>query len=185
MTRLTDYMWSLPHEPETSDPPEIAALQEMFSAPLVRTLEEPMAGLGYQLDSSDVVVKLDERVDNTRDTYYANVRFLRYLSPEIIVRVHFEHAEWALFLPAPETHTFFINLDRFKVVPPTHHLVPAWPGRLHLRMSNRPDDTLEHDGPDQIWQYSSMPEFDELLSLFLDKFERLGRFRLEHVSSQY
>jgi hypothetical protein len=185
MTRLTDYMWSLPHEPEGSDPAEIAALQEMFGEPIMRLLEEPMAGLGYQLDSSDVVVKLDDRIDNTRDTYYANVRFLRYLSPEIIVRVHFEHAEWALFLPAPETHTFFINLDRFKVIPPANHLVPAWPGRLHLRMSNRPEDILEHDGPDQIWQYSSLQELEEQLALFLDKFERLGRLQLEHMSSRY
>lgn len=185
MTKLTDYMWALPHKPEDDDPPEVAALQEAFNVPIARALEELMAAFGYQLDSSDVVVKLDDRIDNTRDTYYANVRFLRYLPPEIIVRVHFEHAEWALFLPEPETHTYFINLDRFKVIPPTQQLVPAWPGRLHLRMSNIPGDILEHDGPDQIWQYSSSPEFEEQLLLFLDKFERLGRLQLEHVSSRY
>lgn len=184
MTKLTDYMWALPHEPGNDDPPEIAALQEAFNAPIVKALEGPMTALGYQLDTSDIVVKLDDRIDNTRDTYYANVRFLHYLTPEIIVRAHFEHGEWALFLPTPDTHTFFINLDRFKIIPPSQYMVPAWPGRLHLRLSNRADDTLEHDGPDQVWSYTSVQELEELLALFLDKFERLGRFQLEHVSSQ-
>lgn len=182
MTKITDYLWSLPHEPESDDPPEVAMLQEAFRDPVVATLQGPLEAMGYELEGSDVVIKLDERVDYTYDTYYANVRFLRYLLPDVITRVHLQHAEWGLLLPEAETHLFFINLDRFKVLGPTQHLVPAWPGRLHTRMSALPGDVFEHDGPDQIWQYASTEELAQLLDLFLDKFERLGRPWLENLS---
>jgi hypothetical protein len=181
MTKITDYLWQLPHEPLADDPPEIEALQREFNQPLVDALSEPLGGLGYDLRSSDVVVKLDERLDNTRDTYYANLRFIKYLAPDILTRVHFQHDEWALFLPDCHTHIFYVNLDRFKIQDAYMTLVPNWEGRLHTRMSSRPDNVLHHNGPDQLWAYRSPDEMTWLLELFLDKFERLGVPYLEHL----
>src|SRR5690606_37551006 len=71
MTKINDYLWHLPHEPLPDDPPEIARLQEAFSAPLVATVEGALDEMGYRLSSSDILVRLDDRLDNTADTYYA------------------------------------------------------------------------------------------------------------------
>jgi hypothetical protein len=173
MTRINDYLWHLPHETEADDPPEIAALIAAFSEPIIQTVGGPLAARGYDLSICDVMVKLGERLDNTLDTYYANVRFVKYLQPNIMTRVHFEHTEWALFWPQPETHHFFINLDRFKTVDATRQAVPAWEGRLHTRLSNLPGDALFFEGMDQQWTFTSPAELSEQLAFFLDKFERL------------
>jgi hypothetical protein len=180
MTKLNDYLWHLPHTPLPDDPPDVAALQQAFNQPIAGALQRPLGEMGYRLQSSDVIVRLDDRFDRTADTYYANVRFVDYLEPDVFMRVQFEHAEWALILPGCEQHTYFINLDRFKVQDPaTQVAVPAWPGRLHSRMSNLPGDALHHDGQDQIWSFTSAGEFEAQLQLFLDKFARLGRPWLE------
>jgi len=184
MTKINDYIWHLPHAPEAGDPPSVGALQQNFNLPIVDILEGPLSGLGYELKSNDVVVRLDDRLDRTFDTYYANVRFIRRLQYDVITRVHFEHAEWANFLPNADQHRYFINLDRFRVVDPvTQVAVPAWPGRLHTRMSNRPGDVLHHSGEDQIWMYTSASELERQLALFLDKFIRLAIPWLEDAAS--
>ncbi len=175
MTKINDYLWHLPHEPSVDDPPDVGLLQECFNGLIVAMLEEPLAALGYELKSSDVVVRLDDRVDNTADTYYANVRFIRYLRPDVMARVHFEHFEWAHFLPGSQEHRYVINLDRFKISDPaTQMVVPQWEGRLHTRMSNRIDYVLEHSGPDQVWTFRTSREFERQLALFMDKFKEVG-----------
>jgi hypothetical protein len=174
MAKINDYLWQLPHAALPDDPPDIAALQQAFNMPIVAALEGPLGDLGYALKSSDVMVKLDDRFDHTADTYYANVRFIAYLAPDIILRVHFEHTEWAMILADRETHRYFINLDRFKVQDPrTQVVVPAWSGRLHTRMSNVAG-RLHHEGEDQIWAYSSAEELEMQLQAFVDKFGRQG-----------
>jgi len=183
MTKINDYLWHLPHEPLIDDPPEVGLLQGAFNAPIVALLKDTFAEIDYELNSSDVVVKLDGRLDNTQDTYYANVRFIHYVQSDILVRVHFQHAEWAHFLPQQAEHQFFINLDRFKVTDPTTQIVvPAWAGRLHTRMSSLTEYVLEHTGDDQIWIYSSQRELEDRLTLFWEKFIHLGRDWLENLS---
>lgn len=183
MTKINDYLWQLPHDHLVDDPPEVALLQETFNAPIVALAQDSFAEIGYALKGSDVMVKLDNRFDNTQDTYYANVRFIHYVQSDILVRVHFEHAEWAHFLPQSEEHRFFVNLDRFKIADPaTQMVVPAWHGRLHTRMSSRSEYVLEHTGEDQVWKYSSLRQFEDLLTLFWEKFIHLGRDWLEDLS---
>ncbi|MBN1429703.1 MAG: hypothetical protein JXB07_15140 [Anaerolineae bacterium] len=183
MTKINDYLWHLPHEPLIDDPPDVALLQGAFNTPIVALLKDSFAETGYQLNSSDVIVKLDGRLDNTQDTYYANVRFIRYLQSDVLVRVHFEHTEWAHFLPPQAEHRFFINLDRFKIADPaTQIVVPAWSGRLHTRISSHAEYVLEHKGDDQVWVYSSQREFEDRLALFWEKFIHLGRDWLENLS---
>lgn len=183
MTKINDYLWQLPHDPLAGDPPEVALLQESFNGPIVALAKDPFAEIGYALKSSDVMIKLDNRLDNTQDTYYANVRFIHYVRSDILVRVHFEHMEWAHFLSQNEEHHFCINLDRFRIADPaTQMVVPAWPGRLHTRMSSRSEYVLEHTGEDQIWVYSSLQQFEDLLTLFWEKFIHLGRDWLEDLS---
>lgn len=180
MPKVTDYVWEIPHTATLDDPPDVGAMQSAFNLPIVVLLEQPFKGLGYDLKSSDVMIRLDERVDNTADTYYANVRFIRYLRPDVLTRVHFQHMEWALILPQNANHQYAINLDRFKVTDPkTQVVVPGWEGRRHMRVSNRADYVLEHDGPDQIWSFSSPQEFEDQLNLFWEKFMRLGQEWLE------
>lgn len=183
MTKINDYLWQLPHERLEDDPPDVAILQEMFNRPIVALVEEPFAKMGYQLKSNDVMVKLGGQMDGTYNTYYANVRFIHYLQSDIFVRVHFEHDEWAQILPQNTEHRFFINLDRFKVTDPTTQIVvPAWEGRRHIRMSNRPEYVLEHSGEDQIWLYTSAQQLEELMTLFWEKFINIGRDWLEGLS---
>lgn len=180
VTKINDYMWQMPHEPLADDPPDVQMLNQMFNAPVAAGVERALEEMGYRLTSSDVLVRLDDRIDHTADTFYANVRFITYLQPDVLARVHFEHGEWAHFLPDSETHHYSINLDRFKVQDPsTQVAVPAWGGRLHSRMTSRRDPVLHHDGEDQIWTYSTPGELAEQLMLFLEKFERLGRPWLE------
>ncbi len=175
MTRINDYIWQLPHNPLPDDPPDVAALQQSFNMPIAAALEQPLAALGYILKSSDVMVKLQDRVDRTFDTYLANVRFIRYLRSDVIARVHFEHGEWATILPGNVVHRYTINLDRFKIIDPsTQQVVPGWQGRLHTRVSSRDAYVLEHDGEDQIWAFSTAEQLERQLALFLDKFTRLG-----------
>lgn len=183
MTKINDYLWQLPHDALVDDPPEVALLQDIFNAPLVTLVKDSFAKIGYELKSSDVIVKLDNRLDNTQDTYYANVRFIHYVQSDILVRVHFEHMEWAHFLVQNEEHRFVINLDRFKISNPTTQMVvPAWEGRLHTRMSSLSEYVLQHTGEDQIWTYSSLGQFEDLLTLFWEKFIHLGRDWLENFS---
>lgn len=185
MARINDYLWHLPHEPEPDDPPEIALLQEAFNVPLSAAVESALGEMGYRLSSSDVLVRLDDRLDNTADTYYANVRFVAYLQPDVLARVHFEHGEWATFLAGSDIHHYTINLDRFKVRDPYSQVaVPAWGGRLHTRVSNRPG-VLHHDGEDQIWAYTSEAELAGQIRQFLEKFERLGRAWLEDPATMH
>jgi hypothetical protein len=175
MTKINDYLWHLPHALLPDDPPDVAVLQQSFNLPIADSLEGPLGELGYQLKSNDVMVKLDERLDRTADTYYANVRFIAYMESDIILRVHFEHTEWATILADHDVHQYFINLDRFKVQDPrTQVVVPAWSGRLHSRMTNRPGDRLHHTGEDQIWAYKSAEELEAQIQLFLEKFDRMG-----------
>ncbi len=184
MPKITDYLWEIPHTPTLDDPPDVDALQKAFNLPIAVLLQEPFKQLGYDLKSSDVIIRLDERVDNTADTYYANVRFIRYLRPDVLVRVHFQHAEWALILPQQVGHNYFINLDRFKVTDPrTQIAVPDWEGRRHMRISNRPEYVLEHDGEDQVWAFTTQQEFEDQLNLFWEKFMRMGQEWLEDPHS--
>jgi hypothetical protein len=179
MTRINDYLWHLPHAATDDDPPDVQALQRAFNAPLVAALEEPLAAQGYRLSSHDVAVQLDSREAYTQNTYRANVRFICHLEPDVIARVHFEHVEWAHFLMGSETHRYFVNLDRFKLADLDNQIpVPAWPGRLHTRMSSLPN-RLHHDGDDQLWAFASALELDAQMQLFLDKFARQGRYWLE------
>jgi hypothetical protein len=178
MTKINDYLWHLPHDPLPDDPPDVGILASVFNRPIVDMLKNPLGSLGYDLSSNDVMVRLDDEMERARTayTYYANVRFIAYIEADIIVRVHFEHAEWANFLEGSERHSFYINLDRFKVRDPASQIaVPAWHGRLHSRMSNQPGDVLHHSGgEEQVWTYTSQAELIALLDLFLDKFQRLG-----------
>src|SRR5574341_2464005 len=149
MPNLTDSLWDIPHQATSDDPPDVDALQKAFNQPIAALLQEPFKQLGYDLKSSDVLIRLDERVDNTADTFYANVRFIRYLRPDVLTRVHFQHMEWALILPQSDQHDFVIILDRFKLIDPrTQQVMPDWEGRRHMRVSSRPDYVLEHDGAD-------------------------------------
>lgn len=181
MTKINDYLWYLPHEPLADDPRDIAMLQETFNVPIVEAVRGSLAELGYELKSSDVMVRLDDRLDRTADTFYANVRFIRYVSPDVIARVHFEHLEWAHFLVNSDQHRYAINLDRFKLSDPERQIVaPQWEGRLHTRISSRPDPQwLEHTGQDQVWVYRSVPDLEQQLALFLDKFRERGIAWLE------
>lgn len=185
MTKVNDYLWHLPHTPAMDDPPDVIALQQSFNLPLTDALESPLAELGYELRISDIAVHLDTKPEaGRRNTYRANIRFIHYLQPDVIARIHIEHTEWASFLMSSDNHTFFINLDRFKVADTyTQVAIPAWPGRLHTRLSNLPGDALHHDGEDQLWQFSSAAELEQLTELFLDKFTRLGKPWLEDYST--
>lgn len=184
MTKINDYLWHLPHSPLDDDPPDISVLQQTFNLPITAALEGPFAELGYELKSSDIAVRLDDRIDNTYDTYYANVRFIHYMDYDIITRIHFEHGAWAHFLPQSDQHHYYVNLDRFRMADPdTQTLIPAWSGRLHTRMSNRPGDFLHHDGEDQIWTFTSAEELEQQLQLVLEKFTNLGRLWLEDTAT--
>lgn len=173
MTRVNDYLWLIPHDPLADDPPEISVLIQVFVEPLIQILSEPLAAHGYNLSDCDVMVKLDERFDDTYDTFYANVRFVKYLQPNIMARVHFQHNEWALFLPQPDVHHYFINLDRFKTLDHTMQAVPAWEGRLHTRLSNLPGDVLQFEDLDQQWTFTTPADLAGQMGFFLDKFKRL------------
>ncbi|NDJ51914.1 MAG: hypothetical protein GYB68_02375 [Chloroflexi bacterium] len=184
MTKINDYLWHLPHEPLDDDPPDIALLADWFNEPVIQMVSGPLADLGYQLSGNDVAIRLLESTDFAMDTFHANVRFIRYLAPEIMVRVHFEHDTWGHYLPTKGLHRFFISLDRFKFQDlNTQMMEPGWHGRLHLRMSYLPDGDLEHDGEDQIWHYSSLGELTDHLHVFLDKFQRMGQPWLEDPST--
>lgn len=186
MTKINDYMWMMPHTPEADDPQDVNQLQQSFNELIVATLRDPLEELGYELKSSDVMVKLQDRQERTYDTYFANVRFIKYLRPDILTRVHFEHGEWAHFLPDQRNHQYTINLDRFKIADlQTQMLVPGWLGRLHTRMTSFEGDRLEHNGPDQIWHFDSTQQFEHQLRLFLDKFVRLGIPWLEDERTMY
>ncbi|HEC21909.1 MAG TPA: hypothetical protein ENI95_03210 [Chloroflexi bacterium] len=182
MTRINEYLWQLPHTPLEDDPPDVGLLQQVFNEPIVAALEEPLAALGYHLNSNDIMVHLDAPVEHTRHTYHANVRFIRYLRADVITRIHFEHSEWAHFLPGSDLHHYFINLDRFKVADPTTQVVvPAWPGRLHTRLSRLPGQ-LQHTGEDQIWSFTSVAELEQQIGLFLEKFTSLAKPWLENLT---
>jgi hypothetical protein len=183
MTKINDYIWHLPHDPLPDDPPDIDLLQQLFNVPIVSLLQENFSHLGYELKSNDVLVRLDEKHDNTANTYYANVRFIRYLGPEVIARVHFQHMEWATYLGESHIHQYAINLDRFKFADPqTQQALPGWEGRLHSRVSNRPEMVLHHDGgEDQIWRFQTPEQLDEQLNLFWEKFIQMGQDWLENM----
>ena len=180
MTKVNDYLWLIPHNLEFDDPPDIDLLQQSFNVPIVEALQGPLVEHGYDLKSSDILVRLDSSLDQslldqTLDTYYANVRFIKYLRPDVLARVHFEHREWAHFMPQQATHEYTIILDRFLIADPsTQQVVPEWEGRLHMRISNQDADVLEPSGPDQLWVFTSQQQFQRQLALFLDKFLRLG-----------
>lgn len=187
MTKINDYLWELPHTPQDDDPEDVSTLIQVFNTPLAEALSAPMQELGYSLRSNDVQIPPDmmvmESMGDLSNVYRANLRFIRYLRPDVIVRVHFEHESWSRHLGGSETHVFFVNLDRFKVVDPaTMQVVPAWEGRRHMRMSCMPGGSLEHDGLDQHWSYSSAGQLEGLLTIFLDKFRGPGRDWLEDPS---
>jgi hypothetical protein len=189
MTKVNDYLWLTPHEPEFDDPPDIDLLQKNFNLPLVETVQGPLVEIGYDLKSSDILINMDSRLDQSLldqslDTYYANVRFLKYLRPDVLARIHFEHREWAHFLPQQATHEYTITLDRFLIADPaTQQIVPDWEGRIHTGVSNLDADVLETSGADQLWVFNSKPQFERQLALFLDKFLRLGIVWLENSGS--
>src|SRR5437764_15034207 len=108
MTKVNDYLWMMPHTPLADDPPDVNLLPQNFNRPIIGALQEALERLGYELKTSDVMVKLADRQDRTFDTYFANVRFIKYLTVDIIARVHFEHGEWAHFLPQSKTHQYSI-----------------------------------------------------------------------------
>ena len=72
-----------------------------------------------------------------------------------------------------------ISLSGLKLADPENKIpLPAWPGRLHTRMSCLPG-RLHHDGEDQLWAFDSALTLDAQLQLFLVKFDRQGRRWLE------
>ncbi len=177
MTKVNDYLWEIPHEPLPDDPPEVAVLQRVFNLPLARALVEPLGEIGYTLTSSDVLIPPDSDVTlDRRENYFrANVRFARHPRPDIVLRVHFEHANWSHRLAQASHHTFYINLDRFKLTDVTLRIPePAWPGRLHTRMSSLPGTGLHYEGDDQEWFFTEEGGMDIQIARFLDKFRRLG-----------
>jgi len=185
MTRVNDYLWQLPHTPAADDPEDVVTLLQTFNLPLAQALEGPLTALGYPLRSSDIHIPPDkvvlmEDMGAYSNTYRANLRFIRYLLPDVITRIHFEHTEWSSTIGGSQEHRYVINLDRFKVSD-THTMmaVPAWEGRLHMRMSGDPARGLEHDGPDQVWSFSSAAELEAQITLFLRKFTQLGQAWLE------
>lgn len=182
MTRINDYIWHLPHDPEPDDPADVGVLAQIFNNPIVDRLSGPLGDSGYTVSANDIMVKLDEMADNMHFTYYANVHFVKYLRPDVLTRVHFRHDMWARFLPTADTHTYFIHLDRFKIADQrTKQTVPMWEGRLHTRMSNMPGEKVQFDGDDQIWRYGDVAELDQQLALFLDKFSRAAQPWLESM----
>lgn len=184
MTRINEYLWQLPHTSEEGDPPDVSVLQEMFNNPVIFTLQQLLGEAGYDLKGNDIMVRLDDRIDRTYDTYYANVRFIHYIRPDVLTRVHFQHSEWAHFLPSSEEHRFFINLDRFKIIDPTTQIaVPGWEGRLHTRVTSLPGELLHFQADDQIWVYKSMQELEDHLRLFWEKFTSRGQGWLEDTAT--
>ncbi|MGF1507619.1 MAG: hypothetical protein ACFB51_21205 [Anaerolineae bacterium] len=182
MPRINSYLWELPHTPEADDPADIAALQAAFSQPVITHVEAPLGVLGYALRSSDIIVPPDKQVmmAELADVYKANVRFIKYLTPDIIARVHYEHDEWALRLPQSEQHIFVIILDRFRLADPSTMMPePAWEGRLNSRVSSLPGEMLHYSGRDQLWSYTTPGELTDLLNRFLQKFTQAGVAWLE------
>ena len=182
MTRINDYIWHMPHTPEVDDPEDVAALQRLFNQPIQQTLEQPLSELGYTLSISDIHVPPDKVVAmaTMANTYKANVRFVKYLSETIMVRIHFEHDEWALRIPTSDSHRFVVNLDRFKVQDRSTMIVePDWPGRLTTRISNAPTTTLHYTGEDGLWEYETVSELVAHLERILEKFQTAGQAWLE------
>ena len=179
MTKINDYIWQLPHTPLDDDPPDINILQQDYNLPIAEHLKNPLGDLGYELKTSDIAVRFDEFSEHGGNMYTANVRFIRYLTPEIIVRVHFEHDGWAHTIEDHHIHRFYINLDRMKLRDvKTQMMVSAWGGRIQTRMSNRPG-ILHRTGDDQLWQYASAEAFDQQMELFLSNFVGVGQAWLE------
>ncbi len=178
MTRINDYLWQLPHPIEENDPPDVAHLAQSFNLPITTGVERVLSDLGYTLSATDIIVPPDSEVHPFAEidhVYAAHVRFINYLHPDVILRVHFEHLPWSVYLPGDSPQRYVINLDRFKLtniqarMPET-----AWPGRLHTRMSSLKEGGLEHSGEDQVWSFSSSTDLGEQIGLFLDKFTRWG-----------
>lgn len=187
MTKVNDYLWQLPHEPAFDDPPDISALISAFNAPVLALIEGPLADRGYQLSASDIIVPPDSEVHLFAEMgklYRANLRFVRYLSPEIMLRVHFETMPWSVGLPTATRVSYVINLDRFKLSNlQTRQPESGWPGRLHTRVSSRPDAALHHEGDDQVWNFSHSAELQSQLHLFLFKFSQYGDAYLSDPST--
>lgn len=188
MARINEYLWHLPHTPESDDPPDVALLQEAFNQPVVEALLEPLGERGYQLKSSDVIVALDSQVDvdpedgtELANTYLANVRFIKYLLPDVIARVHFEHLEWAQVVTGSERHRYAVALDRFKLRDPVSQIpVPAWPGRLHTRLAHVPGQLIPQHPDEAVQVYATPAELAEQLVAFLAQFARVGQPWLEN-----
>lgn len=189
MTKINDYYWQLPHRVEPDDPPEIAILQEEFSMPVVTALQLAMDEMGYHLAGSDIVVPPDTEVTFARreNFYRANIYFTRYLTPEIMTRVHLQHHDFSQYVDSTPRHLFYVNLDRFKLAD-TSRRIPevAWPGRLHSRMSSEQGPSLHHEGgEEQLWLYDTTAELNDLLALLLNKFEDMGRLWLEDSATMH
>jgi hypothetical protein len=177
VTRINDYIWQMPHTPESDDPADVAALQQMFNRPIRQKLESAFEQQGYTLSVSDIHIPPDKVVTlaDMANTYKANVRFVKYLEETIIVRVHFEHDEWALDLPTSDEHRFVVNLDRFKVRDRATMIAePAWEGRLTSRISR---------GEESLWTYETVGEFTQQLGRIWEKFEGGAQAWLEDRST--
>jgi hypothetical protein len=186
MTRLNEYIWELPHSPTPDDPMEVTSLAQQFNNPLTAHLDEALSTLGYELRSSDIMVPPDKMVlmedmGSLANTYKANVRYIRYLRPEVITRIHFEHQEWSLGQPNAEQRQFQIILDRFLIADrATMRVEPAWGGRLHTLVSSRPGAAVLHySGEDKLWTYTNSESLLAAVDAFLDKFRAGGQAWLE------
>ena len=188
MTRINDYLWHLPHDPEPGDPPDVALLQTVFNQPVADALAGPLGELGYQLKSSDVMVALDSQVDvdpeagtEIKNTYLANVRFIKYLLPDVIARVHVEHLEWADVVAGSDQHRYAVALDRFKLRDPVSQIpVPAWSGRLHTRLSHVAGQLMPRHPNEAVRAYATPAELAEQLVAFLSQFAQVGQPWLEN-----
>lgn len=182
MTKINDYIWQLPHTPTEDDPSDVLNLMRVFNLPIVETLEKPLKKLGYKLRSSDVIVPPDQLVlmAETDSVYKANVRFTKYISKDVIARVHFEHDEWNSRLPQSDQHIFVVNLDRFRFSDRKQHIVDKnWGGRKNGQMSSEFFGSMATTGRDVLWIYENQAALEGLLETFMEKFKGDGTNWLE------
>lgn len=182
MTKINDYIWQLPHTPTDDDPSDVATLIQVFNNPIVSILEKPLKKMGYKLRSSDVIVPPDQLVIMAEmdNIYKANVRFIKYISKDVIARIHFEHDEWNGRLPQADQHIFVVNLDCFKFSDKKQHIVDKnWDGRKHAQMSSEFFGSINATGRDVLWVYNNQGELEGHLDTFMEKFKSNGKNWLE------
>jgi len=183
VTRVNKYLWQLPHEILSDDPPEIARLQSDFNNPLINLVDTRLSELGYELTASEIHVPPDKLVlmMELEDTFKAHVRYIKYLPDNVITRIHFDHDEWSLSFSNSQQHIFVVNLDRFRLADVSTRLVDRdWDGRKHTQVSRFRDAGISAMGDEgRLWYYTNYEELVSLMAVFLDKFTADGQSWLE------